>query len=315
MNDGGSAAILDDLSVLGDLNRARVLLAIEEQELSVSEIGEVLQLPQSTVSRHLKTLADEGWIVSRREGTSRFYSAPIAALPPAKHRLWGLVRERVAGTATAAQDARRVQRALEARRASSRAFFSSAASTWDRLRDELFGSTSYLLSYLALLDPRATVADLGCGTGRAAQALAPWVDRVVAIDGSEEMLRAARNRLDPHPNVEVRQADLESLPLTDESVDCALLLLVLHHIAEPARVLAEAKRVLRSPGTLVITDMTSHEHDEYRQQMGHVWLGFSEEQIQRYVLEAGFHSCKLQVLPPDARAKGPALFVARAATA
>jgi ubiquinone/menaquinone biosynthesis C-methylase UbiE len=253
--------------------------------------------------------------VSRREGTSRFYNAPIAALPPSKHRLWGLVRERVAGTATAAQDARRVQRALEARRASSRAFFSSAASTWDRLRDELFGSTSHLLSYLALLDPRATVADLGCGTGRAAQALASWVDRVVAIDGSEEMLRAARTRLDPHPNIEVRQADLESLPLTDESVDCALLLLVLHHIAEPARVLAEARRVLRSPGTLVITDMTSHEHDEYRQQMGHVWLGFSEEQIQRYVLEAGFHSCKLQVLPPDARAKGPALFVARAATA
>ncbi|MPY89365.1 MAG: metalloregulator ArsR/SmtB family transcription factor [Luteitalea sp.] len=308
----GSAAILDDLSVLGDLNRARVLLALEAQELAVSEICDVLRLPQSTVSRHLKTLTDDAWLVSRREGTSRFYSASLSALPASSRRLWGLVREEVAGTPTAAQDARRLQRAIEARRATSRAFFASAAGEWDRLRDDLFGPTSHLLSCLALLDPKTVLADLGCGTGRASAALAPWVTRVHAIDGSEEMLRAARSRLEPYPNVEVRQANLESLPLEDQSVDLALLLLVLHHIAEPARVLAEVSRVLRRGGTLVVTDMTPHEHEEYRQQMGHVWLGFSDEQIERSALDNGFSSCHIHALPPDARAEGPALFVARA---
>jgi ubiquinone/menaquinone biosynthesis C-methylase UbiE/DNA-binding transcriptional ArsR family regulator len=304
--------VFGHLTTLSDPLRVRLLLVLEGQELPVSELCEVLQLPQSTVSRHLKTLADDSWVASRRDGTSRLYSLMLDDLSTASRGLWLLVRDQMADTPAARQDARRLAAVLDARRAKSQAFFSSAAGQWDRLRDELFGQTFHLHGLLGFVDDRWTVADLGSGTGRTAEVLAPFVSKVIAIDASEEMLAAARARLAPHANVDVRQGTLEALPLADASVDAAHLGLVLHHLADPATVLAEAARVLRPNGRLLITDMLPHDRDEYRQQMGHVWLGFSESQLARYLRAAQFIGLRVRALPPDPRAKGPTLFVASA---
>jgi ubiquinone/menaquinone biosynthesis C-methylase UbiE len=304
-----STAIFDDLSTLADATRSRMLLLLERHELTVSELCTVLQLPQSTVSRHLKTLADSGWVVSRRDGTSRYYTLSLDDRDHAR-RLWSLLRDQVSTTAGADQDARRLKNVLARRQSKSQEFFESTAGQWDKLRADLFGPTSHLQALPALVDERWTVGDLGCGTGQVAGALAPFAARVIAVDRSGEMLQAARRRLRDLPTVEVRRGELEALPIRDDELDAATLLLVLHHLPDPAAALSEAHRALKPGGRLVIADMLPHDHEEYRQQMGHVWLGFSEEQMQRLLSAAGFDRIHIVALPVNAAAKGPALFVA-----
>ena len=305
-------AVLDHLAVLSDATRVRMLVVLERHEVTVSELCEVLQLPQSTVSRHLKTLADGGWLVSRREATSRLYAVTPEELPGAARPLWGVVREQVRPTAAAADDDRRLKRVLAARRSKSEAFFSAASGQWDRMRDELFGPSTHLRALLALLDPRWVVGDLGCGTGQVSAWIEPFVSRVVAVDASAEMLDAARARLEHASHVELRQGALEQLPIADGELDAALLMLVLHHVPDPGRVVAEASRALRPGGRVVIVDMLPHDREEYRQTMGHVWLGFGERQLQRLLGGAGFDFVRVQALSPEPRAKGPSLFVASA---
>jgi ArsR family transcriptional regulator len=307
-----TAAIFDDLTTLGDATRSRMLLLLERHELTVSELCTVLQLPQSTVSRHLKMLADAGWVVSRRDGTSRYYTLSLDERGAPARRRWALLRDQVSAGAAADQDARRLKNVLGRRQSKSQEFFQTAAGQWDKLRGDLFGNASHLQALPALLDDRWIVGDLGCGTGQVALALSPFVARVVAVDRSGEMLQAARRRLRDLPSVEVKRGELEALPIGDAELDAATLLLVLHHLPDPPAALSEAYRALKPGGRLVVADMLPHDREEYRQQMGHVWLGFSEEQTQRMLTAAGFARLRIAALPVNAAAKGPALFVATA---
>jgi len=303
-------AILDHLSALSDPTRSRLLLLLDRHELTVSELCGILQLPQSTVSRHLKALADAGWIGARAEGTSNLYTLSREALDPSARRLWLLVREQVAPTPAATQDQRRLQTTLAARRSKSQEFFASSAGQWDRLRDELFGDRFHLAALAAFAEDAWTIGDLGCGTGRASEAIAPFVAQVIAVDASAAMLQAAKKRLQPFDNVDLRRGDLEDLPIDDALLDAATMMLVLHHVTDPARALAEVARVLKPGGRLILVDMLPHDREHYRQQMGHVWMGFSEEQIHRMLGDAGFTPVRVVPLAPDSKVKGPGLFVA-----
>ena len=303
-------AILDHLASLADTTRSRILLLLDRRELTVSELCGILQLPQSTVSRHLKALADSGWIAARAEGTSHLYTMTRDELDASARRLWLLVREQVGPSPTAAQDQRRLHAALAERRSKSQEFFSSSAGQWDRVRDELFGDRFHLAAFAAFADREWVAGDLGCGTGQATAALAPFVARVIAVDASAAMLQAAKKRLQGLDNVDLRRGELEALPIDEGRLDAATLMLVLHYVPEPERALAEVARVLKPHGRLIIVDMQPHDRENYRQQMGHVWLGFSDEHLQRLLTEAGFEDARVVALPPDARAKGPGLFVA-----
>ena len=305
-------AIFDDLTTLADATRGRMLLVLERQELTVSELCAVLQLPQSTVSRHLKTLADAQWVSSRRDGTSRYYTLALDDRDAHTRRLWSLLREQIAVTPGADQDARRLKGVLGGRQTKSEEFFASAAGQWDRLRRELFGGASALHALPALLDPSWTVGDLGCGTGETSAALAPFVARAIAVDRSGDMLQAARRRLREAKNVDIRRGDLESLPVTDGELDAAVMILVLHHVPDPGAALREAARALTPGGRLVVCDMLPHDHEEYKQQMGHVWLGFGEDQFRRLLGGAGFEDARIVPMSIDPQAKGPTLFVASA---
>jgi ArsR family transcriptional regulator len=300
------------MSLLAEGTRSRILLILEGQELTVSELCSVMQLPQSTVSRHLKALADLGWVNPRKDGTKHLYSIIADDLDPSARSLWQLARRQVEATASAEQDARRLTSVLAERRQRSREFFDSSAGQWDRMRDELFGRSSYMLSLLNLLDSELAVADLGCGTGLIAELLAPIVGRVIAIDDSEAMLGAARKRLEAHGNVEILQGRLEELPLEEAEVDAATLILVLHHLPDPAKVITEVARILRPGGKLLIVDMLPHDRGDYRHDMGHVWMGFGEKEIDRYMHSADLQPLSFHSLQPDPAAKGPVLFAATA---
>src|SRR5687767_2432290 len=304
------APILDHMTALADPTRCRMLMLLERHELTVSELCAVLQMPQSTVSRHLKTLSDDDWVTSRRDGTSRFYSMPVDDLDSAAKRLWPLIREQVASTPGASQDDRRLRGLLSRRRAKSQEFFATAAGNWDHLRSDLFGDEFFLWAVLGLIDPTLVVGDLGCGTGQLTETVAPYVRRVISVDGSTDMLDAARQRLGGAKNVELRQGELESLPIDSGELDVAMLSLVLHYSAAPPRALAEVGRVVRKGGRVLVVDMQPHDRQEYQQQMGHVWLGFSDKQITRFLTGAGFGNVHIRPLPTDPHARGPALFAA-----
>jgi ArsR family transcriptional regulator len=302
----------DRLSALADPTRSRLLLLLDRHELTVSELCSALQLPQSTVSRHLKTLADDGWVTARAEGTSRRYTMPGSALEPGARRLWHLVRDQVGSSPSARHDLSRAEQVLLERRSTSQTFFSTRAGQWDKVRAELYGSRADLTPFAALLDPEWVVGDLGCGTGQTTAALAPYVGRVIAIDESSAMLSAARRRLADRENVELRSGRLEDLPVEDGELGAAILSLVLHFVVDPAVVLAEAARALRPGGRLLVVDMVPHEREEYRITMGHLWLGFEAAQITGWLASAGFTDIRVVPLAPDPQAKGPGLFTARA---
>jgi len=289
-----------------------MLWLLDRQELTVSELCAVLQLPQSTVSRHLKTLADAGWVASRRDGTSRYYAFALNGGDAAERQIWALTREQLDGRPASEQDLRRLTGVLARRSETSKQFFASSSGRWDRVREELFGHDFALRALAGLLPRESVVGDLGCGTGATLAALAPFVSRVVGVDGSEEMLAAARQRVADETNVDLHAGALEALPLESGSLDAATMMLVLHHLPSPAEALAEAARVLKPGGRLLIVDMAPHDHEEYRREMGHVWLGFSDDQIGRLLEQAGFEAVSVHPLPPASDAKGPSLFAATA---
>ncbi|MFN9352088.1 MAG: ArsR/SmtB family transcription factor [Gemmatimonadota bacterium] len=301
------------LAALGDPTRVRLLLVLDRHELTVGELCSVLQLPQSTVSRHLKVLADDGWLVARADGTSRQYRVP-EDLDAGARRLWRVVREQAGEGELAQADGARAAQVLAERRARSTEFFSSAAGQWDALRTELFGRRQDLQALLGLVDDRWTIGDLGAGTGEVSALLAPFVRRIVAVDASREMLSAARRRLKELPNVELRHGELEALPLEDGELDAAVVFLVLHYVVDPSRAFAEIARVLKPGGKLLLVDMVPHERAELRAQMGHVWQGFGAEQLGAWSAAAGFAGLRYVPLPPDPQARGPRLFAATSTT-
>jgi ubiquinone/menaquinone biosynthesis C-methylase UbiE len=307
-----SNPIFERMAALAEPLRGRLLLALERNELSVGELCSVFQLPQSSMSRHLKVLTDDGWLASRPEGTSRRYRMMEERLDGPARDLWRVVRGSVEALPSREQDAERVRTVLAERRKKSRDFFSSAAGEWDRVRAELYGRRVDLQALLGLLDERWAVGDLGCGTGQLSALLAPFVTRVVAVDESLEMLRSARERLAGVSNAEVRPGALEALPIRTGELDAAVIFLVLHYVAEPGEALREAARVLRPGGRLLIVDMVPHDRAEYRQGMGHVWQGFGEQEMGEWLGAAGFERVRWVPLPADPEARGPSLFAASA---
>lgn len=312
MIQSAPTSIFDRLTALADSTRSRMLLLLDSHELTVGDLATALQLPQSTTSRHLKILTEEGWLVSRAEGTSRRYRVAASILDASSRQLWELVRAQVEGTPQAAQDIHRLEAVLTSRRSRQAAFFEGAAAGWDLTRAEMIGQRTDLLALAALLDPASIVGDLGCGTGQVAEALAPCVSRVVAVDESEAMLRTARARLDGVSSVDFRVGALERLPVADGELDAAVMMLVAHYLPHPAAAIAEAARALRDGGRFVLMDLLPHGRTELAVQMEHLWQGFERDQVLQWFDAAGFTDTRYRPLPADPNARGPALFVASA---
>jgi SAM-dependent methyltransferase len=303
--------LLGWMDCLADKARLRLLRLLERHELGVQEICAVMQLPQSTVSRHLKMLSDRGWIDCRRRGTARYYRMRPEGLPRAARPLWDLARGQTEGWPALGQDELRLKRIL-ASREDVDGFFSEKAGRWDAMRAELYGESFLLDAALALLPAGCVVADMGCGTGHLTARLARHAGRVLAVDSSAAMLRAARRRAEGLGNVELFQADLAATPLPSAAADAALLVLVLSYVEGPREVLREAARVLCPGGRAVVVDLLPHDRDDFSRSMAHRRSGFPPEEMMAILEQAGLEGAAVSALAPEPSATGPALFLARA---
>lgn len=304
------SGLLRSLTTLSDMARLRLLRLMEKEELGVGELARILQLPQSTVSRHLKLLHDGGWVAKRSEGTASLYRMEPSSLDGADRALWNLVRDRLGLSPTLEQDDHRMAEVLAERPADGRTFFGRLGEHWDRLRHELFGDAFTCEALIGLLDPGWIVADLGCGTGPQAEHLAPYVARILAVDREPSMLEAARRRLASFTNVEFLQDDVTRLSIGAGKVDAAIASLVMAYVPRPLDAVREAARILRRGGRFLIVDMVAHDRESYRHTLGHQHLGFDEATVRVWAESAGLTFVRYHRLPPDTEAKGPGLFAA-----
>ena len=300
------------MDCLADPARLRLLRLLERHELGVAELCDVLQMPQSTVSRHLKMLSEQGWVQHRRQGTNHLYEMILDELSAPARKLWLLAREEMQNWATLSQDELRLQRVLARREQDSQSFFAGAASEWDQIRNELYGQRFDLQAILPLLPNAYTIADLGCGAAQLAVELAKHVKTVIGVDNSAEMLKAAKKRANGTPNLDLRKGDLNALPLKDGETDAALMILALTYVPDPQEVLSEMSRILKPGGKAVLLDLLRHDRDDFRRQLGQKHPGFDPADLNRMFKAAGLTNASVRPLPPDPNVKGPALFIAHA---
>lgn len=284
--------------LLGDDARLRILRLLDAERLNVTELTAILGIAQSGVSRHLGLLKDAGLVDERRDaGFTYFRLAPgLQSGQNGFGPLWPLLQshfQAVAATADGRADDARLE---EVRRVRKENFDEHGA---DDERRQIVPGRSWAAWARALghLLPPMVVADLGCGDGYLTVEASRFAKKVIAVDRSDTALAraramAARRKL---RNVEWKRGELEQLPLKDASVDVALLSQALHHAADPSTALAEAVRILRPAGRVLLLELRRHEEAWVRDRLGDTWLGFDDKELKTLLEAAGLTGVKLSV--------------------
>jgi len=271
--------------LLGDEARLRLLRVLAHERLNVTELTGVLGLAQSGVSRHLGLLKDAGLVAEEREGGFSFYR--LGPLDEPLRRMLDREFDSASADPAARADAARLQEVLRLRKEN----FESHAGPDTRDARQLVPGRSWAAwsRALGLLLPPVTVADLGCGEGYLTMEAARWALRVIAVDRSAAVLERARAlaRRRRVSNVLWKKGELEKLPIADAAVDVAMLSQALHHAHDPERALAEAVRVTRPDGRVLILDLRSHQEEWVRAKLGDRRLGFEDAELMRLLEDAG----------------------------
>ena len=280
--------------LLADETRLRLIRALFDCPLTVGELTEVLAIPQSTVSRHLAILRRGELVSDRRDGTFIWYSLADRLLRD--EALVAVIRSAVARLPQEQADRERQQAVLEARRARTRDFFDAVAGNYRSLAKPGGGAEGLALAMMMALPP-ATVVDLGAGEGDIALPLARLGHRVIAVDSSPAMVHTlqAKAQAAGLRSVEAHLGDLEALPLPDGVADVALVSQTLHHTRKPEVAIAEAARVTRSGGCVVVLDLARHGQDWARERLGDLWLGFEAEELREWLARAGLVQIAIDV--------------------
>ena len=286
MNCVADISIEDLFRLLGDETRLRVLRVLSDVSLSVSEMVQVLDVPQSTLSRHLGALRRGGLVLDRRDGASVWYA--LSDLLLHNESLMAMLKESLCKVNSKREDAKRLETVLSARKAKTNKFFDSVAGEYHHLV-KLGGGDSGLLWAMMQLLPRSTIVDAGCGEGSLSLRLAKLGHKVHAVDSSSAMCKTLkeRSRDIPKGRLTVCEGDLELMPLKNNCADIVLYSQVLHHTSRPVNVLKEGVRVCSKGGRVVVVELLSHSQEWTREQLGDLWLGFTPENLKASMKEAG----------------------------
>ncbi len=299
----GFRALLAGLEAAGEETRLRILCLLEAAELTVSELVAILGQSQPRVSRHLRLLVEAGLATRQREGAWAFFR--LAEPGGALAREW-LGRLDPADPVVNA-DRVRLDIAREARRKQAAAYFAARAADWDQIRALHAPEERVEAALIAMIGvkPFRNLLDLGTGTGRMLELLAPRAGRAVGVDQSAAMLALARARIDQAGlrHVSLRQGDIYAPPVERDAYDLVVIHQVLHFLDDPARALAEAARALAPGGRLAVVDFDAHDQEFLRDEFAHRRLGFAVEEVEGYLAEAGLAAIRAERVPP---AKGEA---------
>jgi ArsR family transcriptional regulator len=288
----------DRFQALADSTRLRILVLLREMELSVGELAQVLGQSQPRVSRHLKILADAGVLERRKEGSWVFLRLAPREATDALFALIDRWADRQAEALFEADRARtesvRAERAAAANR-----YFASHAEVWDQIRSLHVAESEVERAIDRTLGnrPLGRLVDIGTGTGRMIELFGPRSTEAIGIDRSSEMLRLARVKLEAAGIASsLRQGDMYALPLGDEVADTVIIHQVLHYAHSPAGAIAEAARVLRAGGMLLIVDFAAHEREELRERDAHIRLGFEDQAMAEWFASAGLSTDHIEHL-------------------
>lgn len=304
-------ALRQIFKTLADPTRLRLMALLEREELAVHELTEVLDMAQSTVSRHLGILREAGLLSDRREGTYVYYR--LKSADGAWREVWDVTKRSLQGDSTRARDQASLEAILEARALGTRAYFDSVGPEWDSLRKVFHDDVQRARAVNRLIPADMCVADIGTGTGVLAQELASLGISVVAVDHSSRMLEAARANLEAAgaAGVELRKGEANALPLADGEVDAAFAHMVLHYLPSPADALAEMARIVRPGGAVIVVDFVQHDREWMKQKLGVMWRGFPLDTVRTWFGQAGLIDVDVEVgESPSKNNDLPAAFIA-----
>jgi demethylmenaquinone methyltransferase/2-methoxy-6-polyprenyl-1,4-benzoquinol methylase/ArsR family transcriptional regulator len=296
----GVESLLVGLEAAGEITRLRLLSLLCEAELTVSELVAILGQSQPRVSRHLKLLVEAGLAERQREGAWAFFRLAdqggalardlVARLDPADPLL--------------ATDRARLDMTREVRRRQAAAYFAQRARDWDHIRALHAPEERVEAAIMTMIgaEPIRALLDLGTGTGRMLELVAPLAERAVGVDQSSAMLALARSRIDQSGlhNVQLRQGDIYAPPIERNAYDLVIIHQVLHFLDDPARAISEAARALRPRGRLVVVDFLAHDEEFLRQDYAHRHLGFTLREVETSLGEAGLSSIQTHQIKPAA---------------
>jgi ArsR family transcriptional regulator len=281
--------------LLADSTRIRLLILLEQEELSVAELSAITQLAQPRVSTHLAKLKESGLVVDRREGVFVYYRMATAIEDLALKEMWQLVR-RDTEDPLIQQDLNRIPEVLY-RRTGGANWADSVAGDMERHYSPGRTWEATARGLVHLLEP-GDVLDIASGDGVLAELLAPQAKRIVCLDISQRVAEAGRRRLEPYPNVSFEVGDMHDLPVADAGFDTVLLMHALTYTPDPARVMNEVSRVLRRGGKLLAVTLHEHQHEKAVEPYNHVNLGFTIPALEEHCAQAGLEvkSCTVSTI-------------------
>ena len=289
----------DTLKLLSDSTRLRLLRLLVEEELSVAELQEILNMGQSRISSHLGLLKQGELVEDRREGKKSFYHIN-RSLDPEIQTLLKVVCDAFDKEDHQEPDAHNLKRILDQRRELSEKFFNSVAENLGKYHCP-GRSWEAIGHFLLKLTPTIVIADLGAGEGIISQLLARRAETVYCIDNSKRMVEvgtdlAVKNGFN---NLVYKYGDIQNVPLDNDQVDLALLSQALHHAIQPLQALKEAHRILKPGGQLIVLDLHEHLFEKARELYNDKWLGFSQNQLYRWMKEVGFEQVDVSIVAKE----------------
>ena len=291
------ASTINFLKLLADPTRLRLLLLLEQEELSVAELQAILGMGQSRISSHLAQLKRAGVVSDRRAGKNVYYGASANGQDSRRGQVVELTRILARELPETARDRTALKLVLRKRQDKAREYFDELAGKFGR--SYVPGRSWQALAHALIpLIPPGVIVDLGAGEGTLSQLLAKNARKVIAIDNSPKMVEFGSNLARKHgfKNLEYRLGDIEDPPVAKNSVDLAILSQALHHAIHPERAIAAAHRILKRGGRLIILDLLSHRFDRARELYADHWLGFSEVQLHQWLEKAGFREIEVNVV-------------------